>query len=72
MIKPKPLTLRGVLKTLTEIAESSGHAVQTKKKDKIKAMLVASQEKEAQYIVRSLQGKMRIGLAEQASTSHSR
>ena len=37
----------------------------SKKKDKVKTMLVASQEKEAQYIVRSLQGKMRIGLAEQ-------
>jgi len=62
--KPKPLTARGMVKTLTEIAQLSGGSSQLKKKDKVKAMLVAAREMEAQYIVRSLQGKMRIGLAE--------
>jgi hypothetical protein len=38
---------------------------QTRKKDKVKQMLVSAQEKEAQYIVRALQGKMRIGASEQ-------
>ena len=41
--KPKPLTARGMVKTLTEIAELSGNASQNKKKDKVKQMLVAAQ-----------------------------
>ena len=65
MIKPKPLSVRGVLKVLKEIAKASGKDVQTVKKEKIKQMLVSAQEKEAQYIVRALQGKMRIGASEQ-------
>ena len=65
--KPKPLQVRGVYKTLKEIALTSGHEAMKRKGDKIKQMLVAAQEKEAQYIVRSLQGKMRIGLAEQTA-----
>ena len=64
LMKPKPLTVSGVLKCLKEIALTSGDKAMNRKKDKIKTMLVAAQEKEAQYIVRSLQGKMRIGLAE--------
>ena len=67
LMKPKPLGVQGVLKTLKEIATISGDKAMARKKDKIKNMLVASQEKEAQYIVRSLQGKMRIGLAEQTA-----
>ena len=63
--KPKPLTAKGVLGVFREIAQASGNKVMELKKNKVKAMLVAAQEKEAQYIVRALQGKMRIGLAEQ-------
>ena len=55
----------GVLGVFREIAQASGNKVMELKKNKVKAMLVAAQEKEAQYIVRALQGKMRIGLAEQ-------
>ena len=65
MMKPKPLAVRGVFKVLTEIAMASGKDVQTRKKEKVKQMLVSAQEKEAQYIVRALQGKMRIGASEQ-------
>ena len=65
LIKPKSLTVRGVLKVLKEIAHASGKDVQTVKKEKVKQMLVSAQEKEAQYIVRALQGKMRIGASEQ-------
>ena len=67
LMKPKPLAVAGVYKALKEIAQTSGNEAMKRKKDKIKAMLVAAQEKEAQYIVRSLQGKMRIGLAEQTA-----
>ena len=49
MMKPKPLSVRGVFKVLTEIAMASGKDVQTRKKDKVKQMLVSAQEKEAQY-----------------------
>ena len=67
LMKPKPLTVGGMYKSLKEIAMTSGNEAMKRKKDKIKQMLVAAQEKEAQYIVRSLQGKMRIGLAEQTA-----
>lgn len=46
-------------------SQASGKDVMTRKKEKIKHMLVAAQGHDAQYIVRALQGKLRIGLAEQ-------
>ncbi len=65
MFQPKPLTIGGVYKDFRFIATSTGKNSQQKKADKIKALLVASKEMEPQYIVRSLQGKLRIGLGEE-------
>ena len=48
LCKPKALTVAGVLKTLKDIATTSGNEAMKRKKDKIKGMLVAAQEKEAQ------------------------
>jgi ATP-dependent DNA ligase len=43
LMKPKPLSVAGMLKTLKEIAMISGNEAQKRKKDKIKSMLVAAQ-----------------------------
>lgn len=79
MFKPKPLTIRGVHKGLMGIATVTGNGAQGKKVDGIKKLLSAadahgtgkvdiSKDKggpsEAKYIVRFLEGKLRLGLAE--------
>ncbi|RFU72843.1 dna ligase [Trichoderma arundinaceum] len=79
MFKPKPLTVRGVHQGLMSIATVTGNGAQGRKVDGIKKLLSASdahsKEKvditkdkggpsEAKYIVRFLEGKLRLGLAD--------
>lgn len=85
MFKPKPLTVKGVFKGLTDIATIEGQGSQGKKIAGIKKLLSAADaatagkgsktvdithEKggpsEAKYIVRTLEGKLRLGLAEKS------
>ncbi|XP_020262991.1 uncharacterized protein LOC109838972 [Asparagus officinalis] len=64
MFKPQPLTIAKVLDTFRAIAKETGKDSQDKKRNHIKGLLVAATDCEPQYIIRLLQSKMRIGLAE--------
>lgn len=79
MFKPKPLTVRGVHQGLLEIAKMEGHGSQDQKVRAINKLLASADastgktidiEKdkggpsEAKFIVRFLEGKLRLGLAE--------
>ncbi|KAH8835241.1 DNA ligase I [Flagelloscypha sp. PMI_526] len=66
MFKPKPLVLDSVFKDLKAIALTTGHASQDKKVKTITKLLAACQGVEAKYIIRSLEGKLRIGNAERS------
>ncbi|KAK0532786.1 ATP-dependent DNA ligase Cdc17 [Tilletia horrida] len=64
MFKPKPLDVPTVFKTLREIAGMSGNKSQDRKIGAIVKLLTACVEQEPKYLIRSLEGKLRIGLAE--------
>jgi DNA ligase-1 len=78
MFKPKPLTVRGVLKGLIDVAKVTGSGAQGNKVAGIKKLLSAADASggkvdinkdkggpsEAKFIIRFLEGKLRLGLAE--------
>lgn len=79
MYKPKPLTVRGVHKGLIDIATTTGNGAQGRKVDLIKKLLSAADgnmtgkvditkdkggASEAKFLIRFLEGKLRLGLAE--------
>jgi DNA ligase-1 len=80
MFKPKPLTVQGVHKGLLAIATIEGTGAQGRKVDGIKKLLSAADSEnagkqidiekdkggpsESKFIVRTLEGKLRLGLAE--------
>ncbi|KAG4304692.1 hypothetical protein PORY_001745 [Pneumocystis oryctolagi] len=64
MFKGSMLTIPGVFKSLKEIATISGKDSQVKKLGIIKKLLSVANGNETKYIVRSLEGKLRIRLAE--------
>ncbi|GAB1320681.1 ATP-dependent DNA ligase Cdc17 [Madurella fahalii] len=79
MFKPKALTIRGVHKGLMAIATMTGNGAQGRKVDSIKKLLSSADAgstgkvditkdkggpSEAKYLIRFLEGKLRLGLAE--------
>ena len=64
-IKPKPLAAKEVLSVFRQIAMTTGAQSQKWKMSKIKGLLVRVEDPvESKYIIRGLQGKLRIGLAQ--------
>lgn len=64
LFKPKPLDVVKVYRAYRSIAESSGANVNGKKVDTIKSLLVSAGENQVKFIVRGLQGQLRIGCSE--------
>ncbi|AEP15409.1 DNA ligase 1 [Emiliania huxleyi virus 88] len=65
-VKPSPLTATHVYNTFRQIATTSGKDSMFTKRVLIKKLLLSASKLETLYLVRALQGKMRIGMAEQS------
>ncbi|KAJ1958307.1 ATP-dependent DNA ligase Cdc17 [Dipsacomyces acuminosporus] len=64
MFKPKPLSISKVFSTFKDIASTSGSSSIQKKQSLIAGLLASCTDIEAKYLIRLLEGKLRIGLAE--------
>ncbi|KAJ1604509.1 DNA Ligase I [Cryptosporidium canis] len=62
LFEPPRLTIHDVYHELYALTEISGKQSQQMKKDKIKKLLVSGKQNEVKYIVRFLQGRLRIGI----------
>ena len=65
MFVSRSLLVAQVFRSLKEIARISGDKAQQRKVDRINQLLVTCRNTEPKFLVRSLEGKLRIGLAEQ-------
>ncbi|KAJ1986480.1 ATP-dependent DNA ligase Cdc17 [Coemansia spiralis] len=64
MFKPKPLSISKVFTTFKEIALTTGSSSIQKKSGLITGLLASCSDIEARYLIRSLEDRLRIGLAE--------
>ncbi|KAL0210594.1 hypothetical protein RCL1_005030 [Eukaryota sp. TZLM3-RCL] len=69
LIKPKPLTVPFVFNELMKVAKMEGHRSRRDKTSIVANLLACCQGSEAKFIVRSLQGRIRIGASEATVTS---
>ena len=64
LVKPKPLTVSRVFKTFRDVATMNGKDVMRRRQDALKAIIRDAKGPEINFVVRALQCKMRMGLAE--------
>eukprot|EP00758_Cryptobia_borreli_P012888 Tbor_TRINITY_DN5787_c0_g1::TRINITY_DN5787_c0_g1_i1::g.20852::m.20852/K10747/LIG1; DNA ligase 1 len=64
LVKSKDLTAKSVLKAFRSIADTSGKDSQKRRGDIIKTLVRDAKGPETNFLIRALQGKMRIGVAE--------
>ncbi|KAF3915393.1 hypothetical protein AA313_de0207850 [Arthrobotrys entomopaga] len=64
LFKPQPLTVDKIFKGLYKVATTKGDGAMGLKVAEIKKLLAACQGEEAKFLVRGLEGKLRLGLAE--------